>query len=368
MNYKTSLCLGAAIMGSTSAWAQSAPATGSVQIYGILDQVVESVSHINAGGKESGQLRVGLGVTPSRLGFRGTEDLGGGLKANFVLETGVTADTGTVGQGSRMFGRQANVGLTGPFGTVAVGRVYAMRYYATWDADFYSPGSQGLGTLDNGIPNARIDNGISWRADSGPISGGLTYSLGRDTVAGANPAATGCAGEAAEASQCREWSAMLKYDGGTWGVVSSYERQYGGTAATYGGLTRPDLTDSRTLLNAYWKLPGDSRIGIGWQGRNNEGSTTPRSNLFWLAGQTHLSEPLVITGMLAQLKFKDSPNKAVLVAARLNYWFSKRTTIYLGDEYLKNSGTLALSATSNATGPLPGHGQNSLQLGLAHSF
>jgi predicted porin len=53
------------------------------------------------------------GSLPSRLGFRGTEDLGNGLAAVFTLESGYNQDVGTLGQGGRLFGRQAWVGLRG---------------------------------------------------------------------------------------------------------------------------------------------------------------------------------------------------------------------------------------------------------------
>jgi predicted porin len=368
MNHTTTrLCAAIALLGATSAWAQGS----SVTIYGIADVAAEYDSGVNAGaGKSGNQMRMGLGTWPSRLGFRGTEDLGGGQKALFNLEAGLNLDTGGLGQG-RMFGRQASVGLSGGFGTVLLGRLYSMRYYGMMDTDFFGPGSHGLGTVDSGIPNTRIDNAVSWRGSAGPFSGGLSYSLGRDTVAGNNPAATGCAGESAtDTSQCREWSAMAKYDGGRWGVVTAYERQNGGTAATYGGLTSSNLTDSRFSLGGYLHAAG-GKLGVGWLARNNEGSTTtPRSNLFWLVGEKRISAPVTLTGMVAHISFKDSANKATLLTLRASYALSKRTTVYVSDAYIRNSGTLALAASANSpgTGPLPGRAQNSLQVGITHRF
>jgi predicted porin len=357
-----------ALWCAAPAWAEE----NSITIYGVIDQVVEVDSGTNMGNGTSGHdYRLGLGSVPSRLGFRGSEDLGGGFKALFVLEGGINPDTGTAGQGGRIFGRQSWVGLGGEYGTASFGRQYTMRYYAMLDADFFGAGSQGLGSLDSGIPNARADNAFSHRGTFGRVTAGANYSLGRDAVSGNNAAATNCAGEAAgAATQCREWSVMAKYDSGNWGVASAYERQHGGTSGTYGGLTSPTLTDTRFTLNGFLKLER-TRLGLGWLARDNEGSAaTPKSNLYWLVGEQHLSDPVNLTAMYAQIAFKDSPNRADLVAARANYWFSKRTTIYISDAYIINHGTLALAASSNSpgAGPLPGESQNSLQLGLGHTF
>ena len=65
------------------------------------------------------------GLTGSRWGLKGSEDLGGGLKAIFQLESGFTVDTGGSGQGGLLFGRQAYGGFEGNWGTFTVGRQYS---------------------------------------------------------------------------------------------------------------------------------------------------------------------------------------------------------------------------------------------------
>lgn len=358
-----------ATLGLSTAQAQTA--APHVQVFGIIDLAAEYASHVNLGnGSDARQLRLGLGATPSRLGFRGSEDLGGGLKAVFTLEGGINADTGTSGQGSRMWGRQAFVGLAGDWGQLTAGRLYTMRYYAMFDGDFFGAGSQGLGTIDAGIPNARADNAVSYRFNAGPFSGGVNYSVGRDTVAGNNAAATGCAGETAVSRQCRELSAMARYDGGHWAVSAAWERLNGGTAATFGGLTTPDLTDTRTVVNGFFRPTADTKLGAGLLLRNEGSAATPRSRLYWVVGEARLAEPLMLTGMLAQIDYRGSPNKATVLALRANYALSKRSTAYVSNQFVSNKGTLAVAASSNApgTGPLPGGTQNALQFGLAHSF
>ncbi|OGB02782.1 MAG: hypothetical protein A3G29_02560 [Burkholderiales bacterium RIFCSPLOWO2_12_FULL_64_99] len=109
---KTLLAL-AAIAASSAAFAQS-----SVSVYGVVDASVESVKGDDTVTRVSSD-----NLASSRLGFKGTEDLGGGLKANFVLESNMKMDTGANGGGStRFFDRAAWVGVAGSFGELRLGR------------------------------------------------------------------------------------------------------------------------------------------------------------------------------------------------------------------------------------------------------
>lgn len=99
-----------------------ANAQSSVQLYGVVDVGTTYNSDAGAGS----QVRVNSGnLSGSRFGMRGKEDLGGGLGTVFALESGFAADTGVSQQGSRLFGRQAFVGLSDArWGTLTVGRQY----------------------------------------------------------------------------------------------------------------------------------------------------------------------------------------------------------------------------------------------------
>lgn len=109
---KTLLAL-TAIAASSAAFAQS-----SVSVYGVVDASLESVK-----GDKTVTALSSDNLASSRLGFKGTEDLGGGLKANFVLETNVKVDTGANGGGTtRFFDRAAWVGISGGFGELRLGR------------------------------------------------------------------------------------------------------------------------------------------------------------------------------------------------------------------------------------------------------
>lgn len=116
------------LAGTMTAHAQSA-----VTLYGILDEGLTYVNSAQTGrssGKLSGASQVALsdghttGLAGSRWGLRGTEDLGSGLQANFVVENGFMANTGTLAQGGAEFGRQAYVGLSNELGALTLGRQY----------------------------------------------------------------------------------------------------------------------------------------------------------------------------------------------------------------------------------------------------
>ena len=127
---KKSLIALAALAATGAAFAQS-----SVTLFGVVDLAYENVK-TNAG-------RVS-GLSPSsnsssRIGFRGVEDLGGGLSAVFRLEQGINLDDGTLGQGGRAFGREPSVGLASTaWGTVTAGRLPTPYYVAQSGVDAFS--------------------------------------------------------------------------------------------------------------------------------------------------------------------------------------------------------------------------------------
>lgn len=120
--------LALAVLG---AFTGTASAQTNVTIYGLLDAGIRyrdngAADNNTTWGVDSGQ------ASSSRLGLRGTKDLGSSLSAIFTLESGLNLDDGTLGQGiagsantpamTRLFGRQAFVGLAGNFGAVKFGR------------------------------------------------------------------------------------------------------------------------------------------------------------------------------------------------------------------------------------------------------
>ena len=103
-------------LASLSLFSGVATAQSSVILYGVVDLPIEYNNHLAPGfNQPGGGSRVGLqtggGLSGSRWGLRGTEDLGGGTKALFVLESGFGVDDGRSQQGGRLFGRPAYVGM-----------------------------------------------------------------------------------------------------------------------------------------------------------------------------------------------------------------------------------------------------------------
>ena len=130
MNTKTRFALLALALAAQAASAQS-----SVTLYGRVDV---GLQHVDNG---VATMRVDSGTyTSSRLGFRGTEDLGGGLSALFFMETGFNADTGVAQGGTRLFNRGSYVGLSSKTaGTVTIGRQYVPIFWPFLYADDTGP-------------------------------------------------------------------------------------------------------------------------------------------------------------------------------------------------------------------------------------
>ena len=129
---------------ATLAFAAGAHAQSTVQLYGLMDANVGTFQ--NAGTKRQYQVDSG-DMTTTFLGFKGKEDLGGGLKAIFVIEHFLRLDTGQAGRytGDAFWVRNAYVGLQGGFGTVTLGRntnpffVSTLAFNAIGDSFGFSP-------------------------------------------------------------------------------------------------------------------------------------------------------------------------------------------------------------------------------------
>jgi predicted porin len=141
--------IAAALVGS-SALAQS-----SVTVYGRLNLSLEH-QKTDAGTNNVEQ------NNSSRIGFKGTEDLGGGMKAGFQLESGVSADTGAAA--GTFWGRQSEVNLSGSMGTLRLGNFTSEAYYAS--ADYISMHNHDTGTSSDALYAyvGRNTNKVAYRA------------------------------------------------------------------------------------------------------------------------------------------------------------------------------------------------------------
>lgn len=166
-----------AIIGSCagSAWAQS-----NVTVYGVADAALVRES----GGPAGSVTNIGPGVASgSRLGFKGKEDLGGGLAAFFQIENGLNIDNGSAAQGGLLFGRQAYVGLSSAAGALTLGRQYSPYYKVLRDvADPFCIGMAGnAGNVM--VTNTRVDNMVQyampqWRGLTAEVAVGMGEAAG----------------------------------------------------------------------------------------------------------------------------------------------------------------------------------------------
>lgn len=359
--------IGLSGMGAMLA-AGNAAAQSQVTIYGIVDTGVVYTTNANAAGNSVFKMPTLTGEFPSRIGFKGTEDLGGGLQALFVLEGGFGVDTGTMGQGNRLFGRQSFVGLKGGWGQLMLGRQANMTYFSTLKSDVLGPNIFSISSLDSYLPNARSDNSIGYMGTFSGVTVGATYSFGRDTSTAGGPAATGCAGEVAgNAKACRQVTGLLGYDNNAYGASVSYDIMYGNTGAA-GGLSSSDNTDQRIILSGYANV-GSVKVGLGVLDRKTRAAAgvNTNSDLYYLGATWPISAALVLDGQVSRLNVKGSDNKSTLSVARLTYNLSKRTALYSSLGYIKNGGLAAVAIDAGGTVGT-GKNQAGVMMGIKHMF
>lgn len=165
------------------------------------------------------------GMTTSWFGFRGSEDLGGGLKANFALTSFIRADSGTQGRftGDTFFSRDANVGLSGSFGSVTLGRALAPNFLPTvilnpfGDSFTFSPL-----VLHKNVP---LFNGTGWAATT-PADTGWSNQLqyGTPDIGGFRANLHYQLGEVPAQAGKKNVGANALYFGGPLSVGGYYER------------------------------------------------------------------------------------------------------------------------------------------------
>ncbi|HDR9045307.1 TPA: porin [Burkholderia vietnamiensis] len=172
---KKLLFISLACVSAAPAFAQS-----SGTLYGIIDAGLTYVN--NTGGHSVFETQSGV-AQGSRWGLRGAEDLGGGLKAIFTLENGFNTFNGGLGQGKRLFGRQAYVGLSSDqWGALTLGRQYdpvvdfvqPTTMNGSWGAYFSHAGD--IDNTDNGF---RVNNSVKYVSPSmAGLKFGALYAFG----------------------------------------------------------------------------------------------------------------------------------------------------------------------------------------------
>ncbi len=157
-----------AVLGAFAGSAMAADVT----LYGKIDLGLQ-YQHLDNGTTTTDQFKETSGQNSgSRFGLKGTEDLGNGMKVGFVLENGFSADDGKMGQGSRLFGREAQMYLTSDYGTLGFGRMGGLSSgLGSYNMNSFMAMSTGWGDqaskLSNfGLNRDRYDNSIVYRTPS----------------------------------------------------------------------------------------------------------------------------------------------------------------------------------------------------------
>lgn len=220
--------------------AAGAQAQSSVTLYGIADAGIAYVHNAQGanGQNQSSLVKFSSGnVSGSRWGLKGTEDLGGGLAAVFQIENGYNLGTGTLGQGSREFGRKSVVGLSSStWGTVTLGRQYdpivdlvqGLTEDNYFGGTFASPGD-----LDNYDNSLRVSNSVKYVS---PLFAGFQVE-----------ALYGVGGVAGASGNGQTYSFGAAYANGPLSLGAGYFYANGGNTTT--GNVRTWTSSSDTLFN-----------------------------------------------------------------------------------------------------------------------
>lgn len=289
------LTLAALILGT---FAVSAQAQTNVTIYGVVDLGIA---------KTSGQTTVERENHASRLGFRGVEDLGGGLSAIFNLENEILADTGA--QKGNMFERQANVGLRGAFGTVYMGRTKNLIDSAQVRVEpFVADGVVGKvdeSMMRSGVGVSRVSNSVTYNS---PSMNGLVLSA-QAVLSEVNGADAG-------------YGALATYDNGPVSLQAGYER----AVQTAVSPVKPTL----------WMVGGGYRIGAAKvtaaysKGDTDVAATGKfKSYLVGLVYTIGKGDAKAVYGKQQQSNNKFSDQDTVKeIGVGYDYHLSKRTDLY----------------------------------------
>jgi predicted porin len=377
-------------LAALGTFAGAAQAQSSVTLYGIVD--AGFVFNNNSAGNQLYSLNSG-NLQGSRWGLRGTEDLGGGLKAVFVLENGFNVMNGRLGQGGDEFGRQAFVGLsTSQFGTVTLGRQYdsvvdytgALEVGSQWATYFGAH----PGDLDNMNNSNRANNSIKYSSAnySGLTFGGL-YSLG---------------GVAGQSGRNQIWSAGVGYAQGPLQLGAAYLNIRDPNFSFYGNnatssAVASNMSGSR-VYSGYASARTQEVISAGAAytfGAATVGATYSNTAFKDLGGEAGLN-PLGYSGSArfhnAEVNFKYQLTPALLLGVAYDYthgygandakyhqamlgtdyFLSKRTDFYVAGVYQHAIGTDSTNtaAVANINGLSPSSTSNQVAaiVGIRHKF
>ncbi|REE90978.1 porin [Cupriavidus plantarum] len=338
----------------------------SITLYGVADAGIEYLTHADANNHSLARMTSG-NLSGSRWGMRGTENLGGGLQALFVLEGGFDIDSGTASQGGRLFGRQAYTGLSSQYGRVTLGRQNNILYdiLINYDAMAVSP-RYSIFTMDT-FTAGRYDNAAKYVGKFGGLTVSGLYSFARGTSLSGGTFGSEVPGNP---KSDRAMSGGLEYNAGNVGVTVIYDMQQG-TSGLAG--QNPSQKDQRLAVAGTYTF-SNAKLFAGYRWLNGNIGTTAalpskRADLFWIGAGYQLTPALSLSGAGYLLNGRNGNGDAWSASVLLDYAFSKRTDVYAQVAYIRNDDTsrIGLNGPATTIGPA-GTNQLGALVGMRHKF
>jgi predicted porin len=320
----TSAVAASAMLFSIAAHAQS-----SVTLYGILDGGLLYLSKTqNASGGNGGKF-FGFSdsiVMPSMFGMKGHEDLGGGMSAEFDLESGINISNGGLNDGNgNLFGRQAWVGLNGGFGSVRAGLQFSPFFDTAFALDprnFSQFGASLPVYLNNAVATGAFNsNALKYTS---PVLAGLQGSV---------MFAPG--GVAGNFQAGRQYSADLSYHWDGLGVFAAY---YNGNAGAPETPVPSKLAMNARMIGASYQF-GTLTAKAAFT--NYKMAGTGINNDVWDAGLDYMATPAIDLngGVWYMVNRDDIQSKSLMAALGATYNLSKRTGVYAQLGVVNNKGS-----------------------------
>lgn len=327
-------------LAALGAFAGAASAQSSVTLFGLVDVGARYVKN----GDNSQKSLSTDGRYSSRLGFRGVEDLGSGLKAGFHLESALSADSGTA-NASRFWHRRATVSLMGGFGELRLGRDLTPTFTGYLDFDTFN--TNGVADV-NQMP--RVATGVDTKVRS---DNAVSY-LTPNSLGGFYGQLTVAPGEGVNGK---------KYLAGRAGFANgplNVSLSYGQTEYTAGG----DKFKVGTL-GASYDLKVVKLMGFVQQNKDAAGV---KQNVAHAGVHVPVGAAGKFRVGVTRADLKDSSNDGTLVGVGYTHALSKRTELYTTYAQIKNSGTATFRVAGDGPAITGGAKSRGFEFGVAHSF
>lgn len=368
--------LALAVLG---AFAGVAQAQTSVTIYGSFDAGVRSAQDQNANGNSRTTMSSLGTYNSNRIGFKGVEDLGGGLNAHFTLESGFNSGSGATADSTRFFGRSAFVGLGGRWGSIDLGRQYTVAFKTVGAYDPFNYKYTGI------IPTAqasisagtRNDNDIQYTGTFGPLTARAEYALG-ERVGGGSGGTAAAVGATFATGPFSVGAAYTKRQPTVGAIAAGASTTL--TGAPSAAVAGQDQDNTHYTVGGAFTF-GPGRIAAGYAHEEQDRASSPGSAVTgvparvggeakqknaWIGGSYDVTPALGLTAAYYHTKAEGfglngaGNGKRQLFIVGATYALSKRTNFYADVDYAKFKDGLANGPVA-ANAYLAGSGS---QLGL----